>query len=251
MSSLRVLTVDDEPLARERIATLVRETAGLELVGEGSNGLEALDLISQLDPDVLFIDVEMPELSGFGVVSALDGSRVPGVVFVTAFTHYAVQAFDVGAIDYLHKPVTRARFLAAVERARARLEHDSTLRRRALVLEAAQADRARGPRTRFVVRRGDTHEFVPVADVDWIDVADNYLRLHVGARAHLCRGTMKEAVEELDPAQFVRIHRSAMVAVDRIVAIRSSDPGYVVELRGGVRLRCSRQYARQVRALLR
>ena len=126
MSVLRVLAVDDEPLARERIVTLVRETQGLELVGEGGNGLEALDLISRLDPDLLFIDVEMPELSGFGVIAALDRSSVPGVVFVTAFTHYAMQAFDVGAIDYLHKPVTRARFLAAVERARERLAHGSS-----------------------------------------------------------------------------------------------------------------------------
>ena len=251
MSVLRVVVVDDEPLARERIVTLVRETDGLELVGEGGNGLEALDLISRLDPDLLFIDVEMPELSGFGVIAALDRSSVPGVVFVTAFTHYAMQAFDVGAIDYLHKPVTRARFLAAVERARERLAHGSSAQRRALVQEAAQAERARGLRTRFVVRRGDTHQFVPVADVDWIDVADNYLRLHVGARTHLCRGTMKEVVEELDPTHFVRIHRSAIVAADRIVAIRSRGTGYVVELRGGVRLRSSRRYAGQVRALLR
>jgi two-component system LytT family response regulator len=251
MSVLRVLTVDDEPLARERIATLVRETQGLELVGEGSNGLEALDLISQLDPHLLFIDIEMPELSGFGVIAALDRSSVPGVVFVTAFTHYAMQAFDVGAIDYLHKPVTRARFLAAVERAGERLAHASAEQRRALVQEAAQAERARGLRTRFVVRRGDTHQFVPVTAVDWIDVADNYLRLHVGARTHLCRGTMKEAVEELDPACFVRIHRSVIVAVDRVVAVRSRGASYALELRGGTRLRSSRPYAKQVRALLR
>jgi two-component system LytT family response regulator len=233
------------------VSTLVRETEGLLLVGEGSNGLEALDLITELAPDLVFIDVEMPELSGFGVVAALDRGKVPGVVFVTAFTHYAMQAFEVGAIDYLHKPVTRARFDAAVERARERLDHGSAAQRRTLVEEAAQAERARGQRTRFVVRRGDAHEFVPVADVDWIDVADNYLRLHVGTRTHLCRGTMKDVAGELDPACFVRIHRSAIVAADRIVAIRSRGAGYVVELRGGVRLRSSRQYAQRVRALLR
>ena len=251
MSALRVLAVDDEPLARERVSTLVRETAGLELVGEGSSGLEALDLITELAPDLVFIDVEMPELSGFGVIAALDRANVPGVVFVTAFTHYALQAFEVGAIDYLHKPVTRTRFDAAVERARERLDRGSAAQRRALVDEAVQAERARGKRTRFVVRRGDAHEFVPVSDVDWIDVADNYLRLHVGGRTHLCRGTMKDAGDELDPARFVRIHRSAIVAVDRIVAIRSRGDGYVVELRGGVRLRSSRQYAQRVRELLR
>jgi two-component system LytT family response regulator len=116
VSALRVLTVDDEPLARERMSALVREHDDLELVGEGRNGLQALDLIASLQPDLVFIDVEMPELSGFGVIAALDGGRVPGVVFITAYERYALQAFDVGAIDYLHKPVTRQRFAAAVER---------------------------------------------------------------------------------------------------------------------------------------
>jgi two-component system, LytTR family, response regulator len=252
VTALRVVTVDDEPLARERVSALVRETDGLDLVGEGSNGLEALDLITSLEPDLVFIDVEMPELSGFGVIAALDDRGVPGVVFITAYEHYALQAFEVGAIDYLHKPVTRQRFAAAVDRAKQRLDRASTARGHALVASATMAERARGSRTRFVVRRGNTHHFVPVDQVDWIDVADNYLRLHTGDRTHLCRGTMKEAEDELDPARFVRIHRSAIVALDRITSIASSDAGgHVLELRGGVRLRSSRQYADRVRALLR
>jgi two-component system LytT family response regulator len=252
MSTVRVVTVDDEPLARERVSTLVRETPGLELVGEGGNGLDALDLITRLEPDLIFIDVEMPELDGFGVIAALDVHRVPAVVFITAYEHYALHAFEVGAVDYLHKPVTRSRFAAAVARARERLASRSTAHWRALVAAAASAERARGLRARFVVRRGNTHYFVPVEEVDWIDVADNYLRLHVGPKSHLSRGTMKQAEDELDPARFVRIHRSAIVAVDRIVSIRSHDSGsHVVDLRGGVRLRSSRQYADRVRALLR
>jgi len=194
----------------------------------------------------------MPELSGFGVIAALAGVRLPGVVFVTAYERYALQAFEVGAIDYLHKPVTRARFAAAVERARERLGRSTAEQRDVLVAQATAVERARGPRIRFVVRRGSAHHFVPVAEVDWIDVADNYLRLHAGGATHLWRGTMKEAEEELDPARFVRIHRSAMVAVDRILAIRSQDAGgHVVELRSGVKLRSSRLYAERVRALLR
>src|SRR6187401_953168 len=129
---IRVVAVDDEPLARERVSTLVCDSEGLELVGEGSNGLEALDLITRLEPDLVFIDVEMPELSGFGVIAALDGGRVPGVVFVTAYEHYALRAFDVGAIDYLHKPVTRERFAAAVARSRTRLGVATAADRRAL-----------------------------------------------------------------------------------------------------------------------
>lgn len=252
MTVLRVVTVDDEPLARERVSELVRETEGLALVGEGRNGLEALDLITTLDPDLVFIDVEMPELSGFGVIAALDGARVPGVVFVTAYEHYALQAFEVGAIDYLQKPVTKQRFAAAVERAKQRLLRGSATDRQSLVAGSALAERARGTRTRFVVRRGNTHYFVAVDQVDWIDAADNYLRLHVGDRVHLCRGTMKEAEEELDASRFVRIHRSAIVAIDRIASITVQESGgYTVDLRGGMKLRASRQYAERVRALLR
>ena len=252
MSSIRVIAVDDEPLARERVSTLVTETAGLELVGEAANGLDALDLITRLEPDLIFIDVEMPELDGFGVIAALDTDRVPAVVFITAYERYAMAAFDVGAVDYLHKPVTRSRFAAAVERAKERLAARSVAHWSALVAGAALAERSRGVRTRFVVRRGNTHYFVPVNDIDWIDAADNYLRLHVGPKSHLSRGTMKQAEDELDPARFVRIHRSAIVAVDRIVSIRSHESGsHVLDLKGGVRLRSSRQYADRVRALLR
>ncbi|MEP7346417.1 MAG: LytTR family DNA-binding domain-containing protein [Gemmatimonadaceae bacterium] len=252
MTALRVVTVDDEPLVRERVSDLVRATEGLELVGEGGNGLEALDLITRLEPDLIFIDVEIPELSGFGVIRALDVGRVPGVVFITAFEHYAVDAFEAGAIDYLHKPVTRQRFAVAVERAKERLDRRSLAEWRALVDGAAVAERARGLRTRFVVRRGNTHYFVPVEQVDWIDVADNYLQLHVGARIHLHRGTMKQAEDELDPLRFVRIHRSAMVAADRILTMRSHESGgHVLELKSGVQVRSSRQYADRVRALIR
>jgi len=249
---IRVVTVDDEPLARERVSTLVRATDGLDLVGEGNNGIEALDLITRCEPDLIFIDVEMPELSGFGVIAALEGMRVPAVIFITAFERYALQAFEVGAVDYLQKPVTRQRFAAAVERARERLDRRSAEYWQSLVASAAQAERARGARTRFVVRRGNTHHMVPADQVDWMDVADNYLCLHTGSRTHLWRGTMKQAEEELDPARFVRIHRSVIVAIDRILTVRSHESGgHVVELKGSVQLRSSRQYADRVRVLLR
>ena len=249
---IRVVAVDDEPLALERVTTLVRSTEGLELVGEGKNGIEALDLITRLEPDLIFIDVEMPELSGFGVIAALDGTRVPAVVFITAFERYALQAFEVGAVDYLQKPVTKQRFSAAVTRAQERLDRRSAEYWQALVTGAAQAERARGARTRFVVRRGNTHHIVPADHVDWMDVADNYLCLHAGAKTHLWRGTMKQAEEELDADRFVRIHRSAIVAIDRISTVKSHESGgHVVELKGGVQLRSSRQYADRVRALLR
>jgi two-component system LytT family response regulator len=250
MRPLRVVIADDEPLVLERVSALVRSTPELDLVGEGHNGLEALDLIAAHEPDLIFIDVEMPELSGFGVIAALDGGRVPGVVFITAFERYAVRAFDVGAIDYLHKPITRERFAAAVERARDRLRTADVDSGR-IVADAVRAERSRGYRSRYVVRRGNTHYFVPVDEIDWIDVADNYLRLHVGDRSHLCRSTMRTAEDELDPARFSRIHRSAMVAVDRIATIAHRSGAYVVELSTGARLRTSRRYADRVRKLIR
>ena len=249
---IRVITIDDEPLARERVSTLVQSSEGLQLVGEGNNGIEALDLIARLEPDLIFIDVEMPELSGFGVIAALDSDRVPAVVFITAFERYALQAFEVGAVDYLQKPVTKQRFAAAVERARERLRSRSPEAWQAVVASATVAERARGARTRFVVRRGNTHHMVPAEQVDWMDVADNYLSLHVGSKTHLWRGTMKQAEDELDPAKFVRIHRSLIVAIDRILTVKSHESGgHIIELRGGVQLRSSRQYADRVRALLR
>ena len=252
MTAIRVLTVDDESLARERVSTLVRECEGLELIGEANNGIKALDLITRLGPDLVFIDVEMPELSGFGVIAALDEASVPAVIFITAFEHYALKAFEVGAVDYLQKPVTRQRFAAAVARARERLGRRPADYGPTLVSSATAAERARGYRTRFVVRRGNTHHIVPADHVDWMDVADNYLGLHVGPKTHLWRGTMKQAEDELDPDRFVRIHRSAIVAVDRILTVRTHDSGgHLIEIKGGVQLRSSRQYADRLRALLR
>ncbi|MBV9878901.1 MAG: response regulator transcription factor [Gemmatirosa sp.] len=264
MGATRVVVVEDEALARERIVTLVCATPELALVGEAAHGLQALDVIAATSPDLVFLDVEMPELDGFGVVAALladrdsdlDDAAMPGIVFITAYEEYALRAFEVDAIDYLHKPVTPERFAAAVRRAVGRLSRDAASSTRVAqgVAQAAAAlarETARH-RTRFVVRRGSTHTFVAASDVVWIDAVDNYLRLHAHGRVHLVRGTMKDAERELDPAAFLRIHRSAIVNVARIAAVEAlPDGGYVVRLADGARLRTSRQYAAGVRALVR
>lgn len=251
MNPIRAIVIDDEPLTRERVRTLIGKATNVALVGEGRNGLEALDLIASLEPDLIFLDVEMPELDGFGVIAELETKNAPAVVFITAYEHYARQAFDVGAVDYLYKPITQTRFADAVDRARQRLDRRNMAQWRSLVASAARAERDRGARKRFVVRKGNEHFFIPVSDVDWIDAADNYLRLHVNGRAHFSRGTMKQAEDELDPSQFIRIHRSAIVAVDRIKAIRTSDSGgHVIELKDGAQLKSSRQYGSRVNALL-
>ena len=252
MNAIRTLIVDDEPLIRERVRDLVSKSDGLKLVGEAGNGLQALDLIAALQPDLVFIDVEMPELGGFGVLAEIEPDRMPAIIFITAFEQYARRAFDVGAVDYIYKPITPARFEAAVERARDRLAHASLKEWQAVIANAAAHERKHSTRKRFVVRKSNAHYFVPVEEIDWIDVADNYLRLHVGQKSHFARGTMKQAEDELDPNRFMRIHRSVMVAIDQISAIRGTDSGsQTIELKNGTQLRSSRQYISRVKELLR
>lgn len=250
MKSIRALIIDDEPLTRERVRDLALR-AQIDILGEGANGLEALDLIARHKPDLIFIDVEMPKLNGFGVIAELSDDSTPAVIFITAYEQYAKKAFDVGAVDYLHKPITPSRFAAAIARAREKLERPSIAEWRRLVAAASEAERARGSRKRFVVKNGSSHYFVQVDDVEWIDAADNYLRLHVGQKTHFARGTMKQAENELDPGKFVRIHRSAIVSVNQIRAIRNTESGgHIVELNDGMQLRSSRQYFRRVSELL-
>ena len=250
MNQVRTLIVDDEPLIRERVHDLAIKER-LNVVGEATNGLEALDMMTSLEPDLVFIDVEMPELSGFGVLAEVDPEKMPAVIFITAYEHYAREAFDVGAIDYIHKPITPSRFSAAVERARSRLA-ESVLKDWRAILATTAREQVRTPRKRFVVRRGNSHVLIPVEDIDWIDAADNYLRLHVGQKIHFARGTMKEAEDDLDPDRFVRVHRSAIVAIDRIAAVRSADSGgHVIELKNGTEVRSSRQYGARIGELLR
>jgi two-component system LytT family response regulator len=251
MSRTTVVVVDDEALARERVVALVAGTPELELVGQASQGLEALDLIAAVAPDLVFLDVEMPELNGFDVAAALDEATMPGLVFITAYEEYAMKAFEVDAIDYLQKPVTPERFDAAVRRALGRLAQGVDARVNVARAIAAQGRERARYRARFVVRRGSTHTFVAASDVIWINGVDNYLQLHAGNRIHLVRGTMKDAEHELDPAAFVRIHRSTIVNIARIVAIDAQPTGgYVVRLSDGSKLRTSRQYASRVRALV-
>ncbi|MEP6495211.1 MAG: LytTR family DNA-binding domain-containing protein [bacterium] len=249
--TLRVVVVDDERLPRQRLLDLVSQHASLTLVGEASNGAEALDVLVDVRPDVVFLDIQMPELDGFQVVAALGDDALPAIVFVTAYDEYAIRAFEVDAIDYLLKPVTPERFAAAVARvcSRAADRDQSESPARALAVRVVQE---RGFTTRFVARRGAKHYFVRVADADWIEAVGNYVRLHTGETSHLIRQTMKGAESRLDPAAFVRVHRSAIVAVDRIRSIEAREHGeYVVTLAGGVRLVSSRTYSGRVRALLR
>ena len=250
--TLRVLIVDDEPLARERIRELLRASDGIEVVGECADGESAVAAVEVQSPDLIFLDIQMPALDGFDVLEALGAGRLPGIIFVTAFDEYAVRAFETGALDYLLKPVTAERFQAALERASARLTHRGAADDSALRALLAQLQADRGYVTRFVARDGTRITFVNVTDVDWIDAAGNYARLHAGSRIHLLRETLKSLESRLDPAEFVRVHRSAIVRLERIGSLEPYFHGeYVVTLRDGTKLTASRSYSARLRALLR
>jgi two-component system LytT family response regulator len=250
--TIRTVIVDDEPLARTRIRSLLEREPDIVIVGECGDGRQAVNDLRQLEPDLVFLDVQMPALDGFGVLEALDNERLPAVIFVTAHDRYALRAFEVHALDYLLKPFDRERFQKALERVRNQLEHAETAasRQRLLaLLEDVQA--ARKPLQRVVIKSEGRVFFVRVEDIDWIEAAGNYLRLHVGRETHLLRETMNGLEGRLDPAQFVRIHRSTMVQFDRIRELQPWFHGdYRVLLRDGTELTLSRGYRQKLQELL-
>ena len=243
-SRTRVLVADDEPLARERLRMLLTSEPWLELVAECQNGIEAIDAIQSLGPDLVFLDIQMPGATGFEVIEAVGPARMPAVVFVTAYDQYALRAFDVRALDYLLKPFDRERFQQALSRARQRVRtsEPGELERRLLAL---MQDLKQSPHRvdRFVVKSGGRVYFVRAEEIDWIESAGNYVKLHVGAETHLLRETMTAIEAQLDPEAFFRIHRCHIVNIERVRELQPSFNGeYVVFLKNGARLTLSRGY---------
>jgi two-component system LytT family response regulator len=250
---LRALVVDDEPLGRERVTSLLARDPAVEVVGACEDGVEAVDAIRTLAPDVVFLDVQMPEMDGFGVVEAVGAERMPPVVFVTAFDHYAVPAFDVNAVDYLLKPVDPERLAGAVQRVRARIDAPPAELGRRLEGVLAELRRSQAPAPGpFIVRTGRRWLPVRPADVDWISAADNYVELHAGGRAHLLRESMSAMESRLDPRTFLRIHRSTIVNLERVRAIEPwGKREYLFILHDGTQLQSGRGFADRVAAFLR
>jgi len=247
MTRIRALVVDDEPVARDRLVRLLEQQGDIDLVGQCSNGLETVTAIEQLAPDLVFLDVQMPEMDGFGVVRALEAGRVPAVVFVTAYDEYAVRAFEVHALDYLLKPFSSVRFRATLAHVREQLDRHRVgdLGRRLLELAPALWEKSGAPKTadRLLVRSTGRVHFVRTSEIDWCEAAGNYVRLHVGGESHLFRETMNGLESKLDPQHFVRIHRKTIVNVERIEELRSSLAGEcTVYLRNGAKLTLSRGY---------
>jgi two-component system LytT family response regulator len=241
---IRTLIVDDEPLGRERIRTLLSEHADVEVVGECPDGREAVAAIERLKPDLLFLDVQMPEMDGFAVLDAIAGRHLPAIIFVTAYDRYAVQAFEVHALDYLLKSFDRERFRSAVARAKEeirRAREGALNERLAGLLEDLESRKQRA--TRVVIKSAGRIFFLPVEEIDWVEAADNYVRIHAGVEAHLVRETLQSLEGRLDPAKFLRIHRSTIVNLDRIRELHPLFHGdYAVRLRDGTELTLSRNY---------
>jgi two-component system LytT family response regulator len=243
-TTIRVLIADDEPLARERLRTLLAHEDWLEVMGECQNVPDAAAAITRLKPDLVFLDVQMPGGTGFDVIEIVGAARMPLVVFVTAFDRYALRAFDVHALDYLLKPFDRERFGQTLARARQQLERKSggDLERRLLAL--VQDLKVPAHRLeRFVIKAGGRVFFVRSDEIDWIEAAGNYVKLHVGGDAHLFRETMNAIEAQLDPDTFYRIHRSHIVNIERVKELQPWFNGeYVVFLKNGTRLTLSRGY---------
>lgn len=254
---LTVIVADDEKLARRRLVRLVEETGEAEVVAACAGGRDAVEQTIARQPNLLFLDVQMPDLDGFGVLRELAGKASPATVFVTAFDQYAVRAFEVHAVDYLLKPFDTARFREAFARAKDRL---STHARGADEdrLRAMLADYAAGlqqttkePLDRVAVRVDGVLKIIRVADVDWWETDGNYVRLHVGGTSHLIRSTAASIEPQLDPRAFIRIHRRYIVNVDRIVEVQPWFAGDAVAvLRNGAKLRVSRTYRERLHTRL-
>lgn len=242
-SMIRALIVDDEPLAREKIRLMLENQHDIEVIGECSDGSEAVSAIQECNPDLVFLDIQMPGQDGFEVLSSLQPEQLPVVVFVTAYDEYALKAFEVHALDYLLKPFDRERFLRMLQRARLQLEKakSSELNRRVLHLLESHSENQQYV-DRLAIKSAGRIVFVKTCEIDWIEAAGNYVKLHVGAETHLHRETMSGMDSKLNPESFLRIHRSTIVNIDRIKEIQPYFNGeHIVILDSGEKLTMSRR----------
>jgi two-component system LytT family response regulator len=249
MPKIRVLIVDDEPIARRGIVQQLKGEQEIEIVGECADGMEAVDAIKTKSPDLVFLDVQMPEMDGFEVIEAVGVERMPRVIFVTAYDQYTLRAFEVHALDYLLKPFDRDRFVNALNHAKSSLQRGEFNRQLIRLLDDRLA--ARKPLERLVIKSGGRIYFLNVEEVDWIEAADNYVELHVGRESHLLRETISGLAARLDPARFLRIRHSTIVNIERVKELRPLFRGeYLIVLRDGTELTSSRRYRKNLDAIL-
>lgn len=245
---ISVLVVDDEEPARQRLLDLLQQDSQVGDVFEATNGIEAVESIQRRRPDLLFLDVQMPELDGLGVIDAIGTEQMPATVFVTAFDQHAIKAFEANALDYLLKPFSDERFEATIARVKIRLDERSASEFSYRLLRMTSMTPLSGsPWDRLVVKSGGVTRFIRVMDIDWIEAAGVYVNLHVGSKELLYRVALNELVDKLDPMRFVRIHRSVIVNIESILQLESISHGeFEVVLKNGARPRVSRTYRVQL-----
>jgi two-component system LytT family response regulator len=249
MNSLRLLIVDDEPLIRRGIRKDLSQMPSVQVVGECECVTDAVEAIGSSRPDVVLLDVQLPDGTGFDVVRQVGPERMPAVVFVTAYDKYAIQAFEVNAVDYLLKPFDESRLRASIERVRDRLSRPSALVRQLEgLLDAHETQWVQ----RLVVRSGERFDFVPVDSIDWIESANNYTVLHCRSKDYVFGENLSTLEQRLDPSRFCRVHRCHIVNIGRIVGANALAGGvYELELRSGQRVKTGRQHSDSVRKLLK
>ncbi len=242
---MRVLVVDDEAPARQRLMDLLHKDAQVTAVLEAADGRAAVEAIERMRPDLVFLDVQMPELNGLGVIDAIGGAKMPLTVFVTAYDQHAIRAFEANALDYLLKPFSDERFEATMARVRGRMDERNVGEFGRRMVKMASALQPAGERRldRLVVKAGGTTRFVRVAEIDWIEAAGVYVNLHVAGKELLYRAALNELADKLDPRRFVRVHRSALVNIESIVQLEPISHGeFEAALKDGSRTRVSRTY---------
>lgn len=248
---MRVLIVDDEPLARRGVALRLKKWADMEVIGECEDGSSAVQKILELSPDLVFLDVQMPDMDGFEVLRSLPKDKIPNVIFLTAYQEHALQAFEVHALDYLLKPFSKERFAAALDQARAQSDKTSKIEFATRMLHLLGQQQAKLG-SRFVVKSGARIQVVEAREIDWISAAGDYVELHVKGAVHLLRETMAALEAKLDASRFARIHRSKIVNLTRILELRTVDNGeYMVKLQDGTQHRSSRTCAHRLEEWLK
>lgn len=265
MTKLRALIVDDERLARRGLGLRLQNLPQVEVIAECANGHEALKAISTHSPDLVFLDIQMPGMDGFDMICRLQADEMPMIIFVTAFDHYAIEAFGVHAVDYVLKPIDDDRLLQAVERATARHAQQDPLVSKQQLVEMMQgmggtraashlvenSDTSGGWARRLTIKDGGEFQFVRVADIRWIDAAGDYMCIHTANKTHIMRTTMKQLEATLDPDIFIRVHRSSIVNINYINGAQVYPNGeYLLTLEGDAQLKVSRSYGHKIRALL-
>jgi two-component system, LytTR family, response regulator len=260
---IQTLIVDDEPTARRGVRLLLERDAELAVIGEAASGSEAARKIAEEKPDLVFLDVQMPEMDGFKVLEAVQGKHAPVVIFVTAYDQHALRAFEVNAIDYLLKPYDDERFWAAVRRAKSEIQRRQTdtlgakLNNLLSYLQssttppAAEGPESAAPSDRILLKSGGEIYFLKADEIDWIEAEGDYMKFHAAGRTHLLRETMGHLEQRLDANRFIRIHRSTIVNIDRVKKLSPSFAGeYAVILHDGTKLKLSRGYHERLQKLL-